>query len=100
MFNGVNPHSLVILDNYSIHHASGIMNAIEEVGALVHFPLPYSPDFNPIEKMFSRVKTVLKSTATEMDVVNDIETPLLASFTLVNLRIVEAGSHTVEYITE
>ena len=82
-FNGVNPHSVVILDNCSIHHASGIMNAIEEVGALVHFLPPYSPDFNPIEEMFSKVKTVLKSTSTEMDNVDDIETLLLASFTSV-----------------
>ena len=59
------------------------MNAVEEVGALVHFLPPYSPDFNPIEEMFSKVKTVLKSISTEMDNVDDIETLLLASFTSV-----------------
>ena len=58
-FKGVNPHSVVILDNSSIHHASDIVHSIE-VGALVHFLPPYSPDFNPIERTFSKVKTVLK----------------------------------------
>ncbi len=82
-FNGVNPHSVVILDNCSIHHASGIVHTIEDVGALVHFLPPYSPDFNPIEETFSKVKTVLKSTETDMDDVNDVETLLLASFTSV-----------------
>ena len=34
---------------------------IEDVGALVHFLPPYSPDFNPIEEMFSKVKTEMKN---------------------------------------
>ena len=33
---------------------------ITEVGALVHFLSPYSPDFNPIEECFSKVKSILK----------------------------------------
>ena len=76
----MNPHSVIILDNCSIHHASGIVHTIEEVGALVHFLPPYSPDFNPIKEAFSKVKTVLKTTEAAMDV-NDVETLLLASFT-------------------
>ena len=80
-FKGVNPHSVVILDNCSIHHASDIVHSIEEVGALVHFLPPYSPDFNPIEQTFSKVKTVLKSIESDMEDVDDVEKLLLASFT-------------------
>ena len=36
-FNGSNPHSIVIMDNCSIHHVSGVVQMIEEVGAMVHF---------------------------------------------------------------
>ena len=76
----MNPHSVFILDNCSIHHASDIVHSIE-VGALVHFLPPYSPDFNPIEQTFSKVKTVLKSIESDMEDVDDVETLLLASFT-------------------
>ena len=82
-FNGVNPHSVVVLDNCSIHHVAEITRSIEDVGALVHFLPPYSPDFNPIEETFSKVKSVLKSTEIQMPHATDVEDLLLASFTQV-----------------
>ena len=51
---------------------------ITEVGALVHFLPPYSPDFNPIEECFSNVKSILKSMETTHQ--NDLETDILAAF--------------------
>ncbi len=60
-FNGVNPCSVVILDNASIHHVDEVIHAIQSVGALVHFLPPYSPDLNPIEEAFSKVKGYLKA---------------------------------------
>ena len=59
-FNGVNPRSVVILDNASVHHVPHAVTLIQSVGALVHFLPPYSPDLNPIEEFFSKVKAVLK----------------------------------------
>ena len=59
-FNGTNPRSIVFLDNASIHHVSHAITLIQSVGALVHFLPPYSPDLNPIEELFSKVKAVLK----------------------------------------
>ena len=59
-FNGINPHSIVILDNCAIHHVTEVVQSITDVGALVHFLPPYSPDFNPIEETFSKVKSVLQ----------------------------------------
>ena len=43
-FNGVNEHSVVVMDNCSIHHISEIVkNMVEDVGALVHFLPPLPP---------------------------------------------------------
>jgi transposase len=50
----------VILDNARIHKSDEIINLIEGVGAKVVFLPPYSPDLSPIEKMWSKVKEILK----------------------------------------
>lgn len=53
----------VVMDNFSSHKVAGIREAIEAVGArLVYLP-PYSPDFNPIENCWSKVKEFLRSKA-------------------------------------
>jgi len=52
-FDGSNPQSIVIMDNTSVE---GIVKVIQQVGAMVTFLPPYSPDFNPIEELFSKVK--------------------------------------------
>ena len=49
------------MDNCSIHHVQEVATFIQDVGALVHFLAPYSPDFNPIEELFVKVKAELKS---------------------------------------
>ena len=51
-FSGINPHSVLVLDNVSIHHVDGIVRMVESVGGLVLFLPQYSPDFNPIEELF------------------------------------------------
>lgn len=57
------PGDLVIADNLSSHKVAGVADAIEAVGArLVHLP-PYSPDLNPIEKLFSKLKAMLRKAA-------------------------------------
>ena len=60
-FNGINPHSVIVLDNASIHHSSDALALTEKAGSVVQFLPPYSPDFNPIEEAFSKVKSVLKA---------------------------------------
>ena len=55
-FDVVNPHSVVILNNCAIHHIHEVTAMIEEVGAIIHFLPPYSPDLMPIELLFSKVK--------------------------------------------
>ena len=54
---------VVILDNLQAHKAAGIQEAIETAGAQLLYLPPYSPDFNPIENMWSKVKGHLRSAA-------------------------------------
>ena len=55
-FSDDNPSSVIILDNCSIHHVTGAVQCIKQIGSLVHFLPPYSPDYNPIELLLSKVK--------------------------------------------
>ena len=57
------PGDTVILDNLPAHKPAAIREAIEDIGAVLAFLPPYSPDFNPIELAFSKLKTWLRSCA-------------------------------------
>lgn len=57
------PGDIVIADNLSSHKVAGVQQAIEAVGASILYLPPYSPDLNPIEKAFSKLKTLLRHTA-------------------------------------
>ena len=57
------PGDIVVLDNLSSHKVAGVRQAIEEVGARLLYLPPYSPDFNPIEKFFSKLKALLRKAA-------------------------------------
>lgn len=60
-FNGVNPRSVVIMDNASIHHVDQVVDLIErQAGAKLCFLPPYSPDLNPAEGVFSQIKSIMK----------------------------------------
>lgn len=55
---------VVVMDNLAAHKGPAVREAIEAVGAEVLFLPPYSPDFNPIESMWSKVKQFLRRAAT------------------------------------
>ncbi len=53
----------VIMDNLPAHKAAGVRDAIEAAGASLLYLPPYSPDFNPIENAFSKLKALLRAKA-------------------------------------
>jgi transposase len=61
------PEDLVILDNLATHKVAGVREAIETAGARLRYLPPYSPDFNPIENLWSKVKQSLRRLAPRTD---------------------------------
>ncbi|MHB1701860.1 MAG: IS630 family transposase [Acidobacteriaceae bacterium] len=57
------PTDIVILDNLSSHKVAGVRQAIEAAGATLLYLPPYLPDLNPIEKLFSKLKALLRKAA-------------------------------------
>ena len=54
---------VVILDNLPAHKGAAVRNAVEAAGATLRFLPPYSPDFNPIENAFAKLKALLRKAA-------------------------------------
>ncbi len=54
---------IVVMDNLPAHKVTGIRQAIEAAGATLFYLPPYSPDFNPIEMAFSKLKALLRKAA-------------------------------------
>lgn len=52
---------VVVMDNLSSHKVHGVRQRIEQVGAEVLYLPPYSPDLNPIEKAWAKLKQLLRS---------------------------------------
>jgi len=57
------PGDMVVLDNLSAHKVKGVRSAIEAVGAELLYLPPYSPDLNPIEQAFAKLKALLRTAA-------------------------------------
>jgi transposase len=54
------PGDIVVMDNLQSHKVDGVRAAIEAAGAELRYLPPYSPDFNPIEQAFAKLKTLLR----------------------------------------
>jgi transposase len=59
----LSPGDIVIMDNLPAHKVSGVRQAIEKAGARLLLLPPYSPDFNPIEMAFAKLKALLRKAA-------------------------------------
>ncbi len=57
------PGDIVVLDNLGAHKVAGVRHAIEAAGAMLLYLPPYSPDFNPIEQLFAKLKALLRKAA-------------------------------------
>ncbi len=59
----LNAGDIVIMDNLPAHKTGGVRAAIEAVGVTLLYLPPYSPDFNPIEMAFAKLKALLRGVA-------------------------------------
>lgn len=57
------PGDIVVMDNLSSHKVGGVHEAIQAAGAELWYLPPYSPDLNPIEKLWSKIKTLMRRSA-------------------------------------
>jgi transposase len=57
------PGDIVVMDNLGSHKSSAVRTAIRAAGAKLFFLPPYSPDLNPIEQVFAKLKTLLRKAA-------------------------------------
>lgn len=59
----ISPGEIVILDNLASHKVAGVQEAIQGAGAVLLYLPPYSPDLNPIENFFAKLKALLRKAA-------------------------------------
>lgn len=55
------PGDIVIADNLAAHHVEGVQQLIEAAGATLRYLPPYSPDLNPIELSFAKLKAIVRA---------------------------------------
>jgi len=78
----LSPGDIVVIDNLPAHKVDGVRAAIEARGAILLYLPPYSPDFNPIEMAFAKLKTLLrKAAARTRDSLWDAIAQVLGAFT-------------------
>jgi transposase len=76
------PGDIVILDNLPAHKVTAARTAIEQAGAKLLLLPPYSPDFNPIEQAFAKLKALLrKAAARTLDALEEAIAEALDAFT-------------------
>lgn len=59
----LSPGDVVVMDNLAAHKVAGVQEAIHAAGASLLYLPPYSPDLNPIEQMFAKLKALLRKAA-------------------------------------
>lgn len=81
------PGDVVVLDNLAVHKQPEVRTAIEAAGARLRFLPPYSPDFNPIEQAFAKLKAFLRAARPRsFDAVNTLIAIALPLFTPTECR--------------
>jgi len=79
------PGQVVIMDNLSAHKVAGVRSLIEARGAQLLYLPPYSPDFNPIEQAWSKLKEILRAAkARLLETLEAAIAPALAAVTADN----------------
>jgi len=81
------PGQIVVMDNLGAHRARGVQQAIEAAGCTVIFTPPYSPEFNPIEECWSKVKAILRGIAARTR--ESLTQAIASAFDLITLQDIQ-----------
>ena len=79
-FDGVSPHSILIMDNCSVHHVNEVREVLQQAGILVIFFPPCSPDLNPLEEAFSYIKQYLRKHDELLQAIRDPTDVIMQTF--------------------
>ena len=71
------------MHNCAIHHVSEVTDLIQQIGALIYWLPPYSPNMNPIEHAFSKAKAMMKAMKNVMEGWMDIDTIMYSAFSTI-----------------
>ncbi len=76
------PDDIVVMDNMRTHHSKAVKKVIDELKIDVIYLPPYSPDFNPIENMWSKIKAILRKL--KVRVLSELSSAIKYAFSLVS----------------
>ena len=76
------PGDIVVLDNLSAHKRGSIRTLLENAGASVIYLPPYSPDMNPIEMAWSKVKSILRTFAART--IEELEAAIVSALSAIS----------------
>jgi transposase len=81
------PGSILVMDNYTIHHSAKVREIVEAAKCTLLYLPTYSPDFNPIELIFSKIKAFLKKSCPDnLQKLMDAFAKAIATVTLTDVR--------------
>lgn len=89
------PGDVVVMDNLAAHKVQGVRGLIESRGAQLRYLPPYSPDFNPIEKCWSKLKQLLR--AAKPRSLSSLETAVAHALNAVTHHNIQACFHHCGY---
>ena len=78
--------SVVVMDNASIHHVQQVTSLIQNTGAILHYLPAYSPDYNPLEESFSKVKAFLRDNNVSYETTGDPRLLIMMAFNSVTVE--------------
>lgn len=77
----LNKGDIIIMDNMRSHHVKAVRETIEDAGLMLLYLPPYSPDLNPIEEMWSKIKAVLRKL--KVRVLSDLPAAIQSAFSYI-----------------
>ena len=81
------PGDIVVMDNLSVHKDGEVLRLIRDAGADVLFLPPYSPEFNPIEKAWAKIKTLIRRADTlTREMFDEAVAAAMSAVSLVDIR--------------